>query len=47
MELGLCYTVHVRCYLLQIELPLNFLEVTGVVKDGLGQLILYVGQPGA
>lgn len=37
----------VHCYLLQIKLPLNFREVTGVIKDGLGQLVLYVGQPGA
>lgn len=35
------------CYLLQIKLPLNFLKVTRVIKDGLGQLSLYVGQPGA
>lgn len=36
-----------HCYLLEIKLPLNFLEVTGVIKDGLGQLILDVGKPGA
>lgn len=35
------------CYLLQIELPLNVLEVTRVIGDGFGQLGLDVGQPGA
>lgn len=51
---NIVYTPHehtqhgaVHCYLLQIKLPLNFREVTGVIKDGLGQLVLYVGQPGA
>lgn len=34
------------CYLLQIKLRLNFLKVTGVIKDRLGKLVLYVGQPG-
>lgn len=34
-------------YLLQIELPLNLLEVTRIVGDGFGQLGLDMGQPGA
>lgn len=33
-------------HLLLVELPLNVLEVAGVVGDGLGQLGLDVGQPG-
>lgn len=32
---------------MQIKLLLNFQEITGVIKDGLGELVLYVGQPGA
>lgn len=34
-------------YLLQVQLPLNVVEVTRVVRDGFGQLGLDVGQPGA
>lgn len=35
------------CYLLHIKLPLNLLEVTGVIGDGFRQFCLDVGQPRA
>lgn len=42
-----CILCTVICYLLQIKLPLNLLEVTGVVGDWFRQFSLNVSQPGA